>query len=72
MLAEKNKDLYYNFKVEINRLLSSDNFESKLKRLSSFLSVGSEIAPSRDYVNQLEDNILKSVLTQIENIRMGK
>ena len=70
--SEKNKDLYYNFKVEINRLITSDNFESKLKKLSSFLSIGSDIAPNKEYVNQLEEGILRNVMVQVESLRVGK
>lgn len=46
-----NNDLYLQFKVELNRLMTSDHFESKLKKLLSFLSVGNDIAPNPNQIN---------------------
>ena len=71
-MQNKNKDLYYHFKIELNKLISSENVESKLKKLASFLTVGGDVASRHQVVDSLEDNILKNVMSQIENIRVGK
>ncbi len=69
---QNNKDLYLQFKIELNRLMTSDHFESKLKKLLSFLSVGNDIVPDPNQINQLEDDILKKVMLQVENIKVGR
>lgn len=38
----------------------------------SFLSVGNDILPNKQYINDLEDNILKNVLGEIRNIKVGE
>ena len=71
-LENKNPDLYFNFKKQLNRLITSENFESKLKKLASFLTISPDIAPDNKKINQLEDGILKNVMTQVQNIRVGQ
>jgi hypothetical protein len=36
------------------------------------LTIGDEIAPNKEYVNDLEDNILKKIMIQVEDIKIGK
>lgn len=36
---QTNKDIYYQFRVELNKLITGEHFESKIKKLLSFLSV---------------------------------
>jgi hypothetical protein len=52
--------------------LTGDHFESKLKKLVSFLSVGDDIVPNKQYMNDLEDNILKNIMSRIEDIKVGQ
>lgn len=35
----KNMELLYKLRIEINRLLTSENFSSKLRKLTSFMSM---------------------------------
>jgi hypothetical protein len=58
--------------VEINKLLTGDHFDSKLKKLVAFLAVGDDIVPNKQYMNDLEDNILKNIMSQVEGIRIGR
>lgn len=37
----KNKDLLYKFRIEINRLITSENFTSKIRKLTAFLGSNS-------------------------------
>ena len=39
-IPDKNKNLLYEFKIEMNKLLTSQNFESKLRKLTSFINFG--------------------------------
>ena len=66
--SDKNKDLYLKFKIEINKLVTSDHFESRLKKLVSFLKVGDGVVPSVK-ANELEDNILKNLMTHVSNLQ---
>lgn len=36
------------------------------------MSIGSDIAPNKEYVNQLEEGILRNVMVQVENLRVGR
>lgn len=47
----QNKDLLYRFQIEINRLLVSDVFESKLKKLTSFLGNDEPMNPPSQRIN---------------------
>jgi len=39
-ISDKNKNLTYEFRIELNKLLTSENFESKLRKLTSFINFG--------------------------------
>lgn len=66
-ISDKNKNLTYEFRIEINKLLTSENFESKLRKLTSFINFGeSEI---KNTVNSLEDKILNNILSSINQIK---
>lgn len=53
-------------------MLCGDQFQSKLQKLLSFMTVGQDILPNQKYTDELEDNVLKSVLVQLENYKTGK
>lgn len=36
------------------------------------MTVGQDILPNQKYTDELEDNVLKSVLVQLENFKTGK
>lgn len=36
------------------------------------MNVGDDILPNKQYINDLEDNILKNVLGEIRNIKVGQ
>ena len=66
-VSDKNKNLTYEFRIELNKLLTSENFESKLRKLTSFINFGeSEI---KNTVNSLEDKILNNILSSINQIK---
>lgn len=66
-VSDKNKNLTYEFRIELNKLLTSENFESKLRKLTSFINFGeSEI---KNTVNSLEDKILNNILNSINQIK---
>lgn len=66
-IPNKNKNLTYEFRIELNKLLTSENFESKLRKLTSFINFGeSEI---KNTVNSLEDKILGNILNSINQIK---
>ena len=48
-------------------MLCGDQFQSKLQKLLSFMTIGQDILPNQKYADELEDNVLKSVLVQLEN-----
>lgn len=39
-IPDKNKNLMYEFRIELNKLLTGQNFESKLRKLTSFINFG--------------------------------
>lgn len=63
----KNKNLLYEFKIEMNKLLTSQNFESKLRKLTSFINFGEN--DSKNTTNTLEDKILANILDHINNMK---
>ena len=62
-------DLYYRFKIEVNRLIASETFASKLRKLTSFLNISN---PKHASVNELEDKLLKDVMERIRDMRLGE
>jgi hypothetical protein len=53
-------------------MLCGDQFQSKLQKLVSFMTIGQDILPNNKYSDELEDNVLKSVLNQLESFKTGK
>ena len=53
-------------------MLCGDQFQSKLQKLLSFMTIGQDILPNQKYADELEDNVLKSVLVQLVNFETGK
>jgi hypothetical protein len=50
-------------------MLCGDQFQSKLQKLVSFMTIGQDILPNNKYSDELEDNVLKSVLNQLESFK---
>ena len=51
----------------MNKLFTSQNFESKLRKLTSFINFGENEA--KNAINSLEDKILANILGHINNIK---
>lgn len=62
-------DLCYRFKIEFNRLIASETFASKLRKLVSFLNIDN---PKDMQINQLEEKLLRDVMGRIEGMRLGE
>lgn len=54
-----NKELLYNFRVEVNRLITGKYFISKLKKLTEFIKFDE---PKRSDANELEDRLFQNVM----------
>lgn len=51
----------------MNKLLTSQNFESKLRKLTSFINFGQD--DTKNTINSLEDKILANILNHINIIK---
>ncbi len=51
----------------MNKLLTSQNFESKLRKLTSFINFGEN--DTKNAINSLEDKILANILDHINNMK---
>lgn len=66
------KDFYYQFRVELNKLMTGEHFESKIKKLLSFLAPDTPAPSSNTRITELEDQILKQVVVQVEGLKSGQ
>lgn len=69
-MENKNLELYYRFKIEINRLITSENFMSKLRRLTAFMGAGVGTGKGED-VGKLEDKLLANLMERIQDLRVS-
>ena len=51
----------------MNKLLTGQNFESKLRKLTSFINFGEN--DTKNTINSLEDKILANIFDHVNNIK---
>lgn len=66
----KNLELYYKFKIEINRLMTSENFMSKLRKLTAFIGQN-PVGQSGENISSLQDKLLSNLMERIHDLRVS-
>jgi hypothetical protein len=65
-----NLDLLYQFRIEVNRLLTGEDFMSKLRKLTDFLG-RNQNNPTTEELSKLEDRVLGNLMERVEELRKG-